>query len=183
VLDRFSFEARRRHDPKDDVKYIIPFMAVGHTEKVLREYGAMESANEGIVYWGGTKNQDTLVVKAVIAPQTVSDWGMVRTSHRSNVDFVRALNRYNLVQVAQVHSHPSSWVDHSMGDDALAAFRTEGLISIVVPEYCSRGMTPLERCGVHRYTQGNFIRLSSKYVRGHFTIQNDLSSLLVDLRK
>lgn len=86
------------------------------------------------------------------------------------------------IEIAQVHSHPSDWVDHSEGDDLWASFKIEGLVSIVVPNYCKDGMLPLTNCGVHRYINGNFIRLSKKYITSHFRLVNEKSDF-VDLRK
>ena len=178
-----TFRSKKRYTPKDDIKYIIPAKAIQDTEEVLKEYAKINPAHEGMVYWGGTENGNTINVMAVIAPKTESNFGRVSTSHRSNFDFVRTLNKHNLVYVAQVHSHPNAWVDHSAGDDALAAFRTEGLVSIVVPEYGSRSMLPLTICGIHRYANEKFIRLSSKYVNDHFVITEDKHSHFEDLRK
>lgn len=179
----FRLKLKRHYTPKDNMKYVIPFKSIYYTEKVLREYAGIEPANEGLAYWGGIESGNVITIQAVIAPQTESDIGRVSTSHRSNFDFVRTLSRHNLVQVAQVHSHPSDWVEHSIGDEKLAAFKIEGLLSIVVPEYCHKGMLPLLICGIHRYTKGNFLRLSKKYVDSHFVIKNELNSYFQDLRK
>ena len=89
----------------------------------------------------------------------------------------------NTIEIAQVHSHPSDWVDHSEGDDLWASFKIEGLVSIVIPNYCKGGMLPLTNCGVHRYINGNFIRLSEKYITSHFRLVNNEKADFVDLRK
>lgn len=183
MRDLLLTKSKKHYSPKDNARYVIPFGAIRDTERVLLEYARKKPANEGLVYWGGIEAGNIITIQIVIAPKTKSNFGMVSTSHRSNFDFVRTLNKFSLVQVAQVHSHPSDWVDHSLGDDTLAAFKTEGLLSIVVPEYCNRGMLPLTICGIHRYTRANFIRLSKKYINSHFVIRNDLSSYLEDCRK
>lgn len=51
-----------------------------------------------------------ITVRAVIAPQTVSSYGSVSISHRSNFDFVGALDQHDLVQTAQVHFFRSKQV-------------------------------------------------------------------------
>jgi len=178
-----KFYQKRPYSPRDKLLYVIPCQVIRDTERILMEYSSIEPSNEGLVYWGGTKREEVITVRAVIAPQTVSSYGSVSISHRSNFDFVGALNQHNLVQIAQVHSHPTQWVGHSYGDDEMAAFKIEGLLSIVVPEYCMSGMLPLTKCGVHRYVRENFKRLSEKYVCGHFVIKDDLRSLLEDFRR
>ena len=173
---------KRLHSPKDNLLYILPSEVISHTERILSEYGRKKPPHEGLVYWGGKREGERITVSIFIAPKTVSDYGRVSTSPRSNFDVVRLLNKHNGIQVAQVHSHPGTWVDHSFGDDDLAAFKVNGLVSIVVPRYCHRGMMPLSSCGIHRYTNGEFIRLTPDYVKSHFRIENSISPVLEDLR-
>jgi hypothetical protein len=180
---RKKLHPERLYGPRDKLLYVIPSQVVRDTEKVLMEYASIEPSNEGLVYWGGTKRKEAITVRAVIAPKTVSSYGSISISHRSNFDFVGALNQHNLVQIAQVHSHPTQWVGHSLGDDEMAAFKVEGLLSIVVPEYGTSGMLPLTKCGVHRYVRGDFKRLSEKYVCNHFVIKDGMGSLLEDFRR
>ncbi len=183
MLNLFKFfHTNIKRDPHDTLNYNIPKQAIIYTERVLQGYASMNPPNEGLVYWGGRKNGDSITVSIVIAPQTNSNWGRVATSNRSNFDFVRTLNRRGLTQIAQVHSHPTDWVDHSPGDDLYAAFKREGLLSIVVPEYCANGMPSLTVCGCHRYANKSFIRLSVAYVKSHFHIVNRNDCLFEDQR-
>jgi len=184
MVDLFSYLwAKKRYTPHDKLSYVIPVKAVKDTEGVLREYGSRIPSNEGLVYWGGRQDTNVITVSMVIVPKTESSRGRVSTSQRSNFDFVRTLNRHKSIQIAQVHSHPTNWIDHSTGDDVLAAFKREGLLSIVVPSYCRRGMTPLTSCGCHRFTHTTFIRLSNRYIETHFTIAENINSVFEDLRK
>jgi hypothetical protein len=173
---------KKRYTLKNGTKYIIPLGVIKVTETVLGQYGRFSPPNEGLVYWGGTQNGDSVRVQAVIAPKTNSSYGRVSTTHRSNVDFVECLNRRSLIEIAQVHSHPTGWVDHSNGDDDWAAFKIEGLLSIVVPEYGLKGMLPITICGIHIYIQDRFVRLSNKYVNQHFLIDNHAKCFSEDLR-
>jgi hypothetical protein len=178
----FKLIKKRLRTPRDTLTYIIPVKAIKDTEKILLEYGDIDPPNEGLVYWAGVQRGNKIIVSLVFAPLAESNEGRLSTSNRSNFDFVRALNRLNVMQIAQVHSHPGKWVDHSRGDDVLAAFKKEGLISIVVPEYCQGGVLPLSQCGIHRYTKGFFLRLSQKYIEKHFTVAENFNSLLEDFR-
>ena len=166
----------------DDITYHIPLKSIEYTDQILKEYADLIPSNEGLVYWAGNFENNHYTVKAVIAPKTDSDYGRVSTSHKSNLNFVLTLNDLEVIQIAQVHSHPCSWVDHSYGDDDYAAFKIEGLVSVVVPEYCNHGLTPLTRCGIHRYIDKDFHRLSDKYVRRHFLIDSQLDCVLEDQR-
>ena len=178
----FSFE-KRYLSPNDKIEYIIPNSAIQYTEKVLLEYADIDPSNEGLVYWGGTITGEVYTILMVIAPETKSNFGRVSTSNRANFDVVRTLNKNNLFEIGQVHSHPGKWVDHSQGDDEFTPFKVEGLISIVIPQYCKYGIKQLADCGVHRYTNCNFIRLSRDYIKNHFKILNDAECRFVDLRK
>lgn len=173
------FSLPKTYTPRDKIAYQIPQQAIQDTSTILKEYGR----NEGLVYWAGTKEGLIVTVKAVIAPKTTFSWGNVSVSHKSNYNFVGALSKNNLIHLAQVHSHPSEWVGHSPGDNVMAAFKVEGLLSIVVPQYCQNGMLPLSRCGVHRFTKGTFKWLSNKYVESHFELTDKTKSILEDQRK
>jgi hypothetical protein len=173
---------KKLHSPRDNLLYLLPSEVISHTERILAEYGGKEPPHEGLVYWGGQKHGNRATISIVIAPKTVSGYGRVSTSPRSNFDVVRLLNKYCGVQIAQVHSHPGIWVDHSPGDDDLAAFKVAGLLSIVVPRYCHKGMSPLSSCGIHRYTNREFIRLSPNYINSHFKVENSIRLVFEDLR-
>ena len=127
------------------------------------------------------KDGDTVRVLTVIAPQATSAPRRVVATNTANARVVKELVDHRFVHLAQVHSHPGAWVDHSDGDDEWAAFKHHGLLSLVVPNYCRRGMLPLAKCGVHRYQDGEFKRLSDKYVESHFEL-SDAEIQLFDLR-
>lgn len=171
-----------RFTPADNKKYIIPNKAIMYTEKVLREYGKKRPSNEGLVYWAGRKDDDIIRVELVIAPRTDSAARRVMTSPESNMKMIQVLDKHGMIHLGQVHSHPGSWVDHSDGDDEYAAFKINGLLSLVVPSYCKDGMMPIETCGVHRFEQDHFIRFTDEYVNDHFSIE-DTNCLFEDLRK
>lgn len=158
---------------KDEMKYIIPNDVIKKTDEILKEYGAGNFSHEGMVYWGGIVQNTKITITTVFAPKTNSSWGRVSTTHAANFQYVTQLNKKGIVHIAQVHSHPGKSVDHSDGDDKLTAFKTEGLVSIVVPEYCKFGLLPIQKCGFHRYENGQFVRLNSEYVKKHFILTKE----------
>lgn len=167
--------------PQDNIRYYISEDVVRFSENILREYGNVNPSNEGFVYWAGKKELNKIFINTVIAPKTESNWGSVVVSHESNVDFVLCLSENKLIHIGQVHSHPGNWVDHSDGDDTMAPYKMEGLLSIVVRQYGFKGITPLIKCGVHRYNNRRFFRLSNKYIRTHFKVIN-IDAKLFDFR-
>lgn len=178
-MHKAPFSLTRTYSPRDKKKYTISAQVIHDTETVLKQY----RRKEGLVYWGGTREGLKININALIAPKTTSSWGNVSVSHKSNFNFVGALSKYNLIQVAQVHSHPTQWVGHSQGDDEMAAFKANGLLSIVVPEYCKNGMLPLTICGIHRFSDGKFKQLSAKYIQKHFQLTDNLKPIFEDQRK
>lgn len=179
----FEMKPKPRHTPRDNFIYKLPWKAIVITEKILMDYAGRNPSNEGLVYWAGEFENSQYILKAVVAPETESNYGRVSTSHKANLDFILTLNKLGLIQIAQVHTHPDEWVDHTKGDDEYAAFKIEGLVSIVVPEYCKQGLMPLTYCGVHRFHDKGFLRLSNNYVARHFLIDSSLDCILEDLRK
>lgn len=166
----FYLPPRERVTPSDSFKYYIPESVIHETERFLKGYGSRNPPHEGFVYWAGLIFEGYIQILTVIAPKTESGPGRVQVTNESNSQVIRELNKMRLVRVAQVHSHPIEWTDHSPGDDKWASFRVEGLVSIVVPKYGKEGILPIAKCGVHRYNNGDFIRLSDEYVHERFQI-------------
>ena len=167
---------------KNHIVYKIPESVIDDTVKVLQDYASLGLSHEGLVYWCGVIHDKQIYISAVFAPKADSTEGSVSTSHASNFVFVKELCARDLVQIAQVHSHPSTSVGHSEGDDILTSFKAEGLVSIVVPNYGKYGMLPLHKCGIHLYRNDSFHRFSNKQIRKQFKIVKT-SSKFVDMRK
>lgn len=169
-------------NPTDSIIYEIPYKIIDITEKILRDYSKGIVSTEGLVYWAGDKAENNIIVTTVIAPKARAYFARIETNHRANLDFVRELNKHKIIQIAQIHSHPGNFIGHSEGDDLWCAFKSEGLISIVVANYCHNGMIPLYDCGVHRFSNEVFSRLSKKYIEKHFKLTNEENVNLIDLR-
>jgi len=178
------FTRKKPYDPRDGNNYTITQDVIAFTVEVLKEYGAKKMAEEGLVYWAGKVNDNNFEITAAVAPKTEATRYGFKTSNASNAKFVEFICDNDLQYIAQVHSHPGKMVDHSIIDNEETAFRSEGLVSIVVPLFGSTGMTPLTVCGIHRFTSGKFPRLGNKYIKRHFDIikNNSYSALLKDLR-
>lgn len=170
---------RRFHD---EYQYHIPEKVIKDSENVLCEYASFRPSHEGIVYWAGIREKNISTVLLVVAPRAESHQGGILVSHNANFQFVKALSKRNMVQIGQVHTHPTRWVGHSFGDDRNAAFKVNGLLSVVVPNYCREGMKALKYCGVHRFEAEGFIQLPTSYIHRHFYFRDDFSSDFEDLR-
>lgn len=167
-LKYFGFYERKRITPNDNLTYAVHSGVIKATHVVLKQYGQIP--HEGLVFWAGNVFENTFNITHVIAPETESSEGRVTVPHSSVYQVVKSLSENKVIHIGQVHTHPGKWVDHSGGDDEWAPFKREGLISLVVPKYCDKGMLPFKLDGIHRYQDGKFIRLSNKYINGHFEI-------------
>ena len=156
----------------------LPESVAAETEDLLRSYGGTED-HEGIVYWGGAEATGGAVALTAISPSAVTTWGSFQTDADANTEIVSLLSRLGLSLIAQVHSHPGDWVDHSDGDDAGALVRFPGFWSLVVPRFARHGFRPLNRCGVHLFQSGEFRRLTEEAV----SAQVHLVPAAVDLRR
>jgi len=176
----FSFKRRIK---LDSCEYRIPQKAIIDSERILLDFPSGQEPEEKIVFWAGIRKGIYSTITLVIVPDAITSPGSIVVSHEANFSFVKTLSSRAVVQIAQVHTHPTSWVRHSPGDDKLAPFKVKGLLSIVVPSYCKKGMLPLRKCGVHRFDGKNFEHLPTRYVSEHFHILNGEQSELIDLRK
>jgi len=181
LLNLWSNIIRRIRVANRDTHYLISNDVIDFTSHILQEYGKLTPANEGIVYWAGSLNGNKVSINCAIAPETTSSEGRVTIDPMSNFAVVKLLSEHKLSHIGQVHSHPGNWIDHSEGDNEWASFKRSGLISIVVPLYCKEGMIPISKCGVHRFENNNFIRLSDSHVNKYFMVIKEKSSLF-DLR-
>lgn len=175
-----NYFEKKRINPRDETKYLIPRKIIGYTEEVLADYGSHNC--EGLVYWSGRRSGNIVKVMSVIVPEIDSSSHYLEISHSSHFHVVDRLNDLEQVHLAQIHSHPEEWVGHSYTDDEKAAFKIEGLVSIVVPNYCEDGMVPLEMCGIHRFTNNEFRRLHEDYIIRHFELTDENKNDLIDLR-
>src|SRR5579872_1959831 len=149
------------------------------SEQVFRSTRGLFCRHEGIVYWAGRQCRGDWLVTTCVAPQARTTPGSFRTSTAANAEVVTSINEVGLEIVAQVHSHPGGFTDHSDGDSRGALMPYEGFLSIVVPHYGTRGIWPLSRCGVHRFESGRFRRLSAEEVNNTFRV----IPTSIDLRK
>lgn len=147
--------------------YVLEAVAE-ETAQLVSSYGTGRERHEGIAYWAGVTTGDAWVITTVLAPEALTTRGSYRTSALANARAVNKVNELGLQILAQIHGHPGDWVGHSLGDDHGAFMPYEGFYSLVLPRYGCQGMLPLSRCGVHRYQDGRFVRLTPEQIEQQF---------------
>lgn len=116
---------------------------------------------ESSVRWAGAAYQldcSMQVVTSIIIPHQRVSRGFFEIPHESTRAMGEALGDLGLVNLAQLHTHPSASVNHSPWDDAHAYSSRNGALSIVWPHY-GRRLPSLDSWGVHERQQGRWVRL------------------------
>jgi hypothetical protein len=136
---------------------LVPEAVIDVTLKLLASFG--NGRHEGVVYWAGQVSRDRTIVLHAIAPDAETGPGFFRTSVEANAAVITQACSLNLELVAQVHSHPRGWVDHSDGDNQMALKPFAGSYSIVVPSYGGGSRHP-EAWGVYCWDGHRFLSRS-----------------------
>jgi hypothetical protein len=139
-----------------------------------------EVACEGVALWAGPKAQYgelQQVVTTVVVPRQRVSSGRYELPTDAVREMGRLLRRRGLVNVAQVHSHPGTWVGHSEWDDAHAFSLRNGAVSIVWPGY-ARELPSIDLWGVHECRAGVWVHLAGPET----TVRVVVVPLVIDLR-
>ena len=155
--DEASFEWRSKptdHYRNPQTVIWLPHRALEITILLLRQYRRLEAA----CFWYGLRDRnENGFVKAVIAPFQLNRRGNYHIPSASISAMSVASRAYGWVCLAQVHSHPGSFVEHSRYDDENAS--SQRIISVVIPNYGKwRGHWP-EGVGVHECQNGYWHQL------------------------
>jgi hypothetical protein len=125
----------------DVERFFVPSRIVEHTEESLREAGS--NGYEMFVLWSGCQRGRAFDIKTPHVPKQMSyrlESGLcVRVEgpelHRLNM----WLYESGEMLAVQVHAHPTD-AYHSETDDSYPIVATLGGLSIVVPDFCGRGV-------------------------------------------
>ncbi len=149
---------------------LIQQAVLPETARLLRSGAFSNRRHERVVYWAGKDLGSSWIVSTCIAPRATTTAGSFEVSAESNARVIMLLSELGLVLLAQLHTHPGAWVDHSDGDNDGAFMAYEHFVSIVVPSYARDGVWPLGTCGVHRFRCGVFHRLHNAEIEKDFRV-------------
>lgn len=156
---------------------VMPDRVIGATIDAVRSYGTWRRRHEGVAYWLGNDDGETTMVVIVVAPIADTGPGHFRVSAEENARVIRLAHEYGLIVVGQVHSHPGNRTTHSAGDDRDAFMPSEGMYSLIIPNYARR-RPPITTWGIHRYENGIFRKLTDEERANQVRV----ARLKVDLR-
>lgn len=98
----------------------------------------------------------------------VSDTGIIRFSSSGYPLLWRLCRDRKQRAIADVHTHPESWVGQSDADRAHPMIPERGHISLIVPSFGYVRWWSLRRIGVHEYLGGTSWKTHASHSRAHF---------------
>lgn len=108
-----------------------------HVEQSIDVFRACgRGRRECVVYWiGGGNEKDITEVTEVVHPGHAATKGGYVVDGAWLTRFFLDLADDDHRAVAQLHTHPSGWLDHSWIDDEFVLVPSPGFVSIVVPDF------------------------------------------------
>jgi hypothetical protein len=137
---------------------------------------------ETACFWFGVDVGQLQVVTTVAVPklyQTHGNYTVEMTSLRRLAAGMRASGLTNL---AQLHTHPSDWVDHSPYDDERAYSTREGALSLVWACYGSQMSHDLSGIGVHERRGAKWVRLSDGETASRIRLVDDFADFRWEIK-
>lgn len=126
---------------------------------LLQQFHRTRRQVERVAYLDGLSLDDSLaVVTTMVIPNADLYPRHFAVSAAAMSEAGQHFRRFGLQRLAQVHSHPGKWVEHSEHDDEMAYSQHSGALSIVVP-YHGRNLPSLDSCGVHLRGERGWVRL------------------------
>jgi hypothetical protein len=88
---------------------------------------------EQVAFLDGLRSNTDGVVTTLTIPNAQLSAGWYRVPAVAMAEAGAHFGLHGLVRLAQVHSHPSDWTEHSADDDEFAYSQSLGSVSIVMP--------------------------------------------------
>lgn len=117
--------------------------------------------HERIAYLDGVRTDRVQVVTTVTVPDARTSPGSYTVPAEAMSQAGAHLRQHGLVRIAQVHTHPGTWVGHSPRDDEMAYSQRPGAVSLVLPEQGrERPLPTAPSVGIHVRRAGGWTRIS-----------------------
>ena len=172
--DNFKLVYRLRPLPTGDLRgtFILCESIISATDEALARFrlaGIQDGGHEGIVFWAGRELGNCQVFTTVIIPEADHSYARVVLNERAVGASSRAARKHSLQVLCQVHSHPSTIVHHSDGDDDLITMPYEGMLSIVVASH-GLNFNDIYETGIHQYQDGRWVLCTSDSVKSNIKV-------------
>lgn len=151
-------------------------------ERMLEEFARWTRAVEQVCYFDGVRCGEDGVVVALTLPHAHLYPDRFEVSPDAMSKAGKHLRQFQLRRLAQVHTHPGSWVGHSPWDDAKAYSQLEGAVSLVLPNH-ARARPRLEEAGVHLRRAMGWEQLTAQNVTEVIRVTPSYLDFRTDLEK
>ena len=158
----------------------LPQSVLHRTHEILLPY--WREGVETACFWFGVDAGQLQVVTTMALPklyQTRGNYLVEMTSLRRMAAQMRLIGLTNL---AQVHTHPTEWVNHSPYDDEHAYSTRHGSLSLVWPHYGATVGHDLHGIGVHERRNGEWSRLSEIQTKERIWLVDDLADFRWEIK-
>ena len=146
--------------PEGGRALVVPRAALRRTHDYFLPY--WRAGVETACFWFGVGDGGVQAVTTVAAPKLYQTGGNYSVDMPSLRRLAAAMRGQGLTNLAQVHTHPSAWVDHSPYDDERAYSTRDGALSLVWADYGSGLSYDLSGVGVHERRGGVWVRLEER---------------------
>lgn len=129
-------------------RVFIPSLVIDHTELFLRQAGVC--GEEGFVLWAGALAGGAGHVSSVVVPRISTGAVHGEVSVETTAQILDALDRRDLVPIAQLHTHPHA-AFLSETDAIRPVVAVPGFLSIVIPDFGFVDLAEPERWSAHEF--------------------------------
>jgi hypothetical protein len=137
---------------------------------LLKQFQRTRRRVEQVAYLDGIALDDRLmVVTTLVFPNADLHPRHFTVAAAAMSEAGQHFRQFGLQRLAQVHTHPKDWVDHSDFDDSMAYSQHPGALSIVVPHH-GKDHPALYACGIHLRTERDWVRLQGDQISDHIRV-------------
>lgn len=167
----------RPHHPTAE-RLEVPLVALRASLRICQAAGGRETG----LFWYGRRDDtaDVARVHAVVVPRQRQAWGNYSIAAAAMREVHERVEPFELRNLAQVHSHPGAFVEHSRYDDAMANSRRA--LSIVLPYYGRWNDQWPRGIGVHEFQDNYWYLLSDGTAASRVVLVEDPEVKLIDCR-
>lgn len=175
MMEQWDFsKPEPRIKPYDSgLRLVVPLNLLRETHRFFAPYHLAQV--ETACFWFGIQVESTQIGLTLALPQLRQSRGHYQVVPGSLRRLAAAMRVQALTNLAQVHTHPASWVGHSRYDDNNAYSTREGALSLVWPNYGEALHRDLGELGIHERQNGCWVRLDPTLAAQRIRIVDDLA--------
>jgi hypothetical protein len=137
---------------------------------------------ETACFWFGVDAGRLQVVTTVALPKLYQTGGNYLVEMVSLRRLAAEMRSLGLTNLAQVHTHPSNWVEHSPYDDERAYSTRQGALSLVWADYGLQLRHDLSGLGIHERREGEWVRLSEAETNSRIRLVDDVADFRWEIK-